>query len=411
MQWHFALSGPAGTALTVDGQLQHLTSSEPLVGHIEVNVTQLDIAVVTSLLPLSAAVPPRGRVPSAHIRLGFAGTQGGTIAAGLEFQHLQWPAASEPATAGIERLQIHLQGQWQDNQWSCDTLTIEAPHGRFALHDRAWMQADEDAWRGHAAFALDVKESQRVTQALQALLPPDLRSQGSLQITGKAGGAVSRDAQQPWDARLTGFEASLEASLAQVTWRQEAFTTVMTKVFLKDGILTIPQASARAFGSDMVLKGDLRGRFVNTLAPEVPVQFTHPLHVSGPYSIRLQGNVWVGMQWDLTVTSDRFVFADMSFTDLETRVVKAIGQREIADVKAKRGQGRLEGAGVWHFVHGGQPAEGDLHLLDFRSQGAGTLHLRTACHGEAQLQVTPSGQLHGGGTSAGGQDDPPGTAS
>jgi hypothetical protein len=488
-QWHFAFSGPAGSALTVDGQLQHLTSPEPLVGHIEVNVTQLDIAVVTSLLPLSAAIQPRGRVPSAHIRLGFAGTQGGTIAAGLEFQHLQWPAASAPATAGIERLQIHLQGQWQDKQWSCDTLTIEMPYGHFALHDRAWIQADEDAWRGHAAFALDVKESQRVIQALQALLPPDLRSQGPLQITGKADGAVSRDAQQPWDARLAGFEAGLDASLAQVTWRQEAFTMVMTKVLLKDGILTIPQASARAFGSDMVLKGvlplavdapgggiewrmdnlplhkvlgkplqhfvisqfsgrltrdgeryriqsvvqfpelrldpgeidqrefrvtqavfqciatlslpfthlafddcsiaspemhltlhngvfalgeqpqislrlngDLSGRFVNALAPEVPVQFTDLVHVSGPYSIRLQGNVWVGMQWDLAVTGNRFVFADMPFTDVETRVVKAIGRLEIADVKAKRGQGHLEAAGAWHFVHRGQPAEGDMRL-------------------------------------------------
>ena len=37
-QWQFALSGPAGAALTVDGQLQHVASSEPLVGHTEVNV-------------------------------------------------------------------------------------------------------------------------------------------------------------------------------------------------------------------------------------------------------------------------------------------------------------------------------------------------------------------------------------
>ena len=31
----------------------------------------------------------------------------------------------------------------------------------------------------------------------------------------------------------------------------------MTKVFLKDGRLTIPHISARAFGSDVVLTGDL----------------------------------------------------------------------------------------------------------------------------------------------------------
>ena len=46
------------------------------------------------------------------------------------------------------------------------------------------------------------------------------------------------------------------------------------------------------------------------------MQFTQPLHVNGPYSIPLQGNVWVGMQWDLVVTSARFVFADMPFTAL-----------------------------------------------------------------------------------------------
>jgi hypothetical protein len=94
----------------------------------------------------------------------------------------------------------------------------------------------------------------------------------------------------------------------------------------------------------------------------VPVQFTHPLHVSGPYSIRLQGNAWVGMQWDLAVTSNRFIFADMPFTDLSTRVVKAIGRLNIADVKAKRGHGHLAGAGAWRFVGKGQPAEGDLRL-------------------------------------------------
>ena len=87
-QWHFALSGPARAALTMDGELQHLASSEPLAGHIEVNVSQLDIGVVTSLLPLPAAVQLHGHVPNANVRLMFAGTQGITIAAGLQFQQL-----------------------------------------------------------------------------------------------------------------------------------------------------------------------------------------------------------------------------------------------------------------------------------------------------------------------------------
>jgi hypothetical protein len=50
------------------------------------------------------------------------------------------------------------------------------------------------------------------------------------------------------------------------------------------------------------------------------------------------------------------------------------------------------GVVTWHQI----PLEHTQQVPDFRSQGAATLHLRTACHGEAQLQVTPSGQIHGG---------------
>ena len=96
-QWQFALSGPAGAALTVDGQLQHVASPEPLVGHTEVNVSQLDFAVVTSLLPLHAAWQPHGHIQQVHVRLVFDGIQGVNITAGLEFQQLRWPAAGAPA--------------------------------------------------------------------------------------------------------------------------------------------------------------------------------------------------------------------------------------------------------------------------------------------------------------------------
>jgi hypothetical protein len=78
-----------------------------------------------------------------------------------------------------------------------------------------------------------------------------------LHITAQADGAISRDAQQPWDARLTGLAANLEASLAGLTWHQKRFTEIVTMAFLKDGWLRVPQVSAKAFGSDVVLKGDL----------------------------------------------------------------------------------------------------------------------------------------------------------
>ena len=97
-----ALPSPAlaGAALTVDGQLQHVASSEPLVGHTEVNVSQLDFAVVTSLLPLHAARQPHGHIQQVHVRLVFDGIQGVNITAGLEFQQLRWPAAGAPAGPG-----------------------------------------------------------------------------------------------------------------------------------------------------------------------------------------------------------------------------------------------------------------------------------------------------------------------
>ena len=489
LQWHLALSGPEDTALTLDGQLQHLTSPEALVGHAEVNGSHLDIALITALLSPHPALQPRGIVHRVNIGLVFAGTQGITMTVGLDVQQLLWPVVDAPAAVPLERLQVDLQGQWQDNQWSCDTLTITAPGARFTLHDRAWMRADEDAWRGHVAFALDVEDRPPVPQVIQTLLPPALRLQGPLQVAGQADGTVSRDAQQPWDARLSGLAASLDASLASVTWHQETITAIVTKVLLKDGRLTIPRISARAFGSDVVLKGDLpraehtpggeidwhianlplhkvlgqplqrfvisqmsgrlsrdgklyrvqivvqfpelrlnpeeisqrefritramfrctatftlpftqlaftgctiespemrltfdkgtlalgaqpaialqlkgdlAGAFVNTLVPEAPVQFTHPLHVSGPYRIPLHGNVWIGMQWDLAVASDRFVVGDITFMELRTQVVKTIGRLDLADVKAQRGNGHVEAAGFWRFLGKGQPAEGSLQI-------------------------------------------------
>ena len=258
-QWHFTLSGPARAALTMDGELQHLAASEPLAGHIEVNVSQLDIGVMTSLLPLPAAVQFHGRVPNAHARLMFAGTQGVTIAAGLEFQQLQWQVGQR-AGDGRDRASPDTPARTVAGE----PVVMRHPDHRSAAwplsakHDRAWMQADEDAWRGHAAFALDVQDSQLVTQALQTLLPPALHIQGPLQITGKVDGGGEPRRAATLGCPLNGPRGQpLESPLAQITWRQEAFTKIITKAFLKEGILTIPQVSARAFGSDIVLHGDL----------------------------------------------------------------------------------------------------------------------------------------------------------
>jgi hypothetical protein len=130
-QWHFALSGPEDAALTLDGQLQPLTSPEALVGHAEVNGSHLDVAMVTALLSPHPALQPRGFIHRANIGLVFAGTQGVNITVGLDFQPLQWPVADAPAAAPLERLQVDLQGQWQDNQWSCDTPDYHSARDPF----------------------------------------------------------------------------------------------------------------------------------------------------------------------------------------------------------------------------------------------------------------------------------------
>ena len=114
---------------------------------------------------------PHGYIQQVHVRLVFDGIQGVNITAGLEFQQLRWPAAGARLRPGWSTSRCACKGQWQDNQWSCETLTIEAPSGRFALHDRAWIQADEDAWHGHMAFALDIQDSQTVTWALPRAVP------------------------------------------------------------------------------------------------------------------------------------------------------------------------------------------------------------------------------------------------
>ena len=87
------------------------------------------------------------------------------------------------SSCGGRRLAHRLGPGWSVSRCACKgsgrttsgharRLAIEAPGGRFELHDRAWIQADEDAWHGHVAFALDVKDSQPVAQALQMLLSP-----------------------------------------------------------------------------------------------------------------------------------------------------------------------------------------------------------------------------------------------
>jgi hypothetical protein len=59
------------------------------------------------------------------------------------------------------------------------------------------------------------------------------------------------------------------------------------------------------------------------------------------------------------VTSERFVFDD-TFTEVHTTVVKSVDRLEIADLRARRGTGRLHGAGAWRLA---EPVDGGLHVV------------------------------------------------
>jgi hypothetical protein len=104
--------------------------------------------------------------------------------------------------------------------------------------------------------------------------------------------------------------------------------------------------------------GSLAGELVGALAPEVPGQFPDPVRVDGQITVPLRGAVWQGMGWRLAVTSDRFVFDD-TFTEVHTTVVKSADQLEIADLRARRGTGRIHGAGTWRLA---EPAAGNLQV-------------------------------------------------
>ena len=91
--------------------------------------------------------------------------------------------------------------------------------------------------------------------------------------------------------------------------------------------------------------------------PEVPGHFPDLVHVDGQISVPFREPVWPA-GWRLAVTSERFVF-DEIFTEVHTTVVKSADRLEIADLRAKRGTGRLHGAGAWRLA---APADGGLQV-------------------------------------------------
>ena len=104
--------------------------------------------------------------------------------------------------------------------------------------------------------------------------------------------------------------------------------------------------------------GSLAGSLVAALVPEVPGKFPDRVHVDGQITVPFREPVWQAMGWRLAVTSERFVF-DEIFTEVHTTVVKSADRLEIADLRARRGTGRLHGAGAWRLA---EPADGGLQV-------------------------------------------------
>jgi AsmA-like C-terminal region len=145
---------------------------------------------------------------------------------------------------------------------------------------------------------------------------------------------------QPPFTRLDTEACRLDASEAQLSLRGSVVD-----------LGSAPQLTLRVDGS-------LAGSLVAALTPEVPGHFPDMVHVVGQITVPFREPVWPAMSWHLAVTSERFVF-DEIFTEVHTTLVKSADRLEIADLRAKRGTGRLHGAGAWRLA---APTDGGLQV-------------------------------------------------
>jgi AsmA-like C-terminal region/Domain of Unknown Function (DUF748) len=485
LQWQVALTSADGGSLAVHGQVDHLLKTGALVGHVDISVTQLDLAPLTAVVPTGEAMRLRGSIQTAHARLVLQGTQRLDVDATLDLRQVSMPATEGHSNAELARVQVRLKGQRQGPRWTCDTLVIEVPDGQFALRDSAWLYIEEAAWRGHVAFTLEVQDMQPVMQPLIGLLPAGLQLGGRLQVTGQVAGAIGRAAAQSWNARMADLTAALDGDLAWAQWGETEISGLAIGLHLAEGGLTITQAEGHMAGGVIALHGEvslreptpdkalqwrlagihldrllghafqpvtiaeatgrlthqgdgfvletsaqvptfalapgtlgqrqphlrrvaltctlrllppftrlamdacrlqaaeaqlslrgsvvdlapepqltlqvdgsLVGRLVGALAPEVPGQFPDQVRVDGQIIVPFRDPVWHAMGWRLAVTSDRFVFDD-TFTEVHTTVVKSGDQLEITDLHARRGTGRIHGAGAWRLA---KPMNGGLQV-------------------------------------------------
>jgi hypothetical protein len=529
LQWQVTLAGPQEAALTAQGHMQNLLGPGALTGQAEVQVTQLDLALLAAFVPATGAGQPQGYIQTAQVRLGLTAAHELAIDANLEAHAVGWRDMDRAAAETLASIQVQLQGRQQGPHWTCETLSVVVPDGHFALRDPAWLQIDATDWRGHVGFTLDVQDMHPITQALAVLLPAPLQISGRLQAAGDIDGAISRESEQTWEARLAGLHGAFEGHVTHIQWDQESLTDINTKLRLQEKVLTVTQATANVAGGTVDLHGQLAiaaetptgtlewqltnlslhpllgkpiqrfvlaqasghithddkgyhiqstarvpefallpteiddrelrltrvafdctattlppftqltlgsctvqapeahltlhqgkvalgaqpqlttevdgwlaGPFVNALVPETPTPFPEPLFVHGPLTVPLYGKVWREMQWQLAVKSQRFLFEEMAFTDLQATVVKAPQQLDITDLQSTRETGHVQGSGSWRLAG---PAAGNMHLQAeqvplqrvLRRDAAGQQYIvEGAVSGPVQLLTGKDGVQHTG---------------
>src|SRR4029453_9424307 len=87
--------------------------------------------------------------------------------------------------------------------------------------------------------------------------PAPLQISGRLQAAGDIDGAISRESEQTWEARLAGLHGAFEGHVTHIQWAQESLTDINTKLRLQEKVLTVTQATANVAGGTVDLHGQL----------------------------------------------------------------------------------------------------------------------------------------------------------
>jgi hypothetical protein len=374
LQWHVKLTSADGTSLAVDGQIDHLLGSTPQEEAVRRGHATFTLEV-PDMQPLMQ--PPTGLLP-VSLQLGGRLQVTGQVSGAIG-------RASEPSwSAHLAGLSADLEGhltrvQWREAEITGIAIGLHLAAGRLTI-----TQAEANIAGGVIALQGDISlQEPTPDQALQwrlagihldRLLGPAFQPITIAEATGRLthqgdGFVLETAVQVPTFALAPGTLGQRQPHLTHVavscTWRlRPPFTQLATEACR----LHAAEAQLSLQGSTLDLnpeprlalqvEGSLAGRLVGALAPEVPGEFPDPVRLDGQISVPFRDPLWPAMGWRLAVSSERFVF-DHTLTEVQTTVVKSGDQIEIADLRARRGSGRIHGAGSWRLA---EPVDGHLQV-------------------------------------------------